>query len=49
MWEEKGRTPFQEDLANVDRLAQQLAIPRSAVIRILIMEALETRKPPKPV
>jgi len=35
----------QEDLEEVDQLADKLAIPRSAAVRILIMEALEQREP----
>jgi predicted transcriptional regulator len=37
----------QEDLEEVDQLADKLAIPRSAAVRILIMEALERREPQK--
>ena len=37
----------QEDLDEVDQLADKLAIPRSAAVRILIMEALEQRQPQK--
>ena len=37
----------QEDLEEVDQLADKLAIPRSAAVRILIMEALEQREPQK--
>jgi len=35
----------QEDLDEVDQLADKLTIPRSAAVRILIMEALEQREP----
>ena len=35
----------QEHLEEVDQLADKLAIPRSAAVRILIMEALEQREP----
>ncbi len=37
----------QEDLDEVDQLADKLTIPRSAAVRILIMEALEHREPQK--
>ena len=37
----------QEDLDEVDQLADKLTIPRSAAVRILIMEALEQREPQK--
>jgi metal-responsive CopG/Arc/MetJ family transcriptional regulator len=37
----------QEDLDEVDQLADKLAIPRSAAVRILLMEALEQREPQK--
>jgi metal-responsive CopG/Arc/MetJ family transcriptional regulator len=37
----------QEDLEEVDQLADKLAIPRSAAVRILIMQALEQREPEK--
>jgi metal-responsive CopG/Arc/MetJ family transcriptional regulator len=37
----------QEDLDEVDQLADKLAIPRSAAVRILIMQALEQREPQK--
>jgi len=37
----------QEDLEDVDQLADKLAIPRSAAVRILIMEGLEQREPRK--
>ena len=37
----------QEDLEEVDQLADKLDIPRSAAVRILIMEALEQREPQK--
>ncbi len=37
----------QEDLEEVDQLADKLAIPRSAAVRILIMQALEQREPQK--
>ena len=35
----------QEHLEEVDQLADKLDIPRSAAVRILIMEALEQRAP----
>jgi len=37
----------QEHLEEVDELADRLAIPRSAAVRILIMEGLEQREPQK--
>ncbi len=37
----------QEDLDEVDQLADKLTIPRSAAVRILIMEGLEQREPQK--
>jgi len=37
----------QEHLEEVDQLADKLDIPRSAAVRILIMEALEQREPQK--
>ena len=37
----------QEDLEEIDQLADKLAIPRSAAMRILVMEALEQREPQK--
>ena len=37
----------QEHLDEVDQLADKLDIPRSAAVRILIMEALEQRQPQK--
>ena len=37
----------QEHLDEVDQLADKLDIPRSAAVRILIMEALEQREPQK--
>ena len=37
----------QEHLDEVDQLADKLDIPRSAAVRILIMEALERREPQK--
>jgi len=37
----------QEHLEEVDQLADKLDIPRSAAVRILIMEALERREPQK--
>jgi metal-responsive CopG/Arc/MetJ family transcriptional regulator len=37
----------QEHLEEVDQLADKLDIPRSAAVRILIMEALEHREPQK--
>jgi uroporphyrinogen-III synthase len=37
----------QEDLDEVDQLADKLTIPRSAAVRILLMEALEQREPQK--
>lgn len=37
----------QEHLQEVDQLADKLDIPRSAAVRILIMEALEQREPQK--
>jgi metal-responsive CopG/Arc/MetJ family transcriptional regulator len=36
-------TVRKEDLEKVDEFAEKLAIPRSAAVRILIMEALEKR------
>ena len=37
----------QEHLEEVDQLADKLDIPRSAAVRILIMQALEQREPQK--
>ena len=38
----------QADLEKVDQLAERLTIPRSALIRIMVVEGMEKREPPKP-
>ena len=38
----------EDTLQQLDEVAEKLSVPRSALIRIMVVEALEKRLPPKP-